>query len=96
MRAADLIMDFTARVGEEWNAAYSMYGRMTVGDLITQLQAFDPATLVLVNGYEGGYQPPDVYTTRVADKDRGSYCGPWSDSEDGEPAVIVSRGLGER
>lgn len=89
---------------------YRQAVRLTVGDLITQLQQHDPNTLVLVNGYEGGYQAPEVYATHVQLDWSGNCEGPWHDHEDGqprkdpthvprqlpsEPAVIVSRGQHE-
>lgn len=79
---------------------YSPLARVTVGDLIQDLQQYDPEALVLVNGYEGGFQAPEVHERTVA-KDRWrSHCGPWDDVDDGdtdvEDAVIVSRGIDER
>jgi hypothetical protein len=79
---------------------YSPHNRMTIRSLIVQLSAFDPDTLVLVNGYEGGYQTPQVCSRRVAIARTTAYQGPWDDARDGdkdvEDAVIVSRGEYER
>ena len=35
---------------------------MTVGELIAALQSYDPALVVVVDGYEGGYDDPTLST----------------------------------
>jgi hypothetical protein len=73
---------------------------MTVGELIAELQQHDPNSLVLVNGYEGGFQAPEIHRRLVSSDRWYSHCGPWSDVDDGDTdvdvAVIVSRGIDER
>jgi hypothetical protein len=91
---------------------YSPPARLTVGELVEELSELDPTMLVLVNGYEGGYQAPSVLKRRVVDLDHGAkwrgYCGPWEDVDrqtpartaelepGAETAVIISRGDDER
>lgn len=38
---------------------------MTVKELIEKLGEYDPDTVVVVNGYEEGYDNPDVFTTDI-------------------------------
>ncbi len=89
---------------------YNPAGRMTVGELIAELQRFDPGMLVLVNGYEGGFQCPEVFVPEEIVLDwSGSHEGPYHEPRGPsfgakatdpklprEPAVIVSRGVDER
>jgi hypothetical protein len=70
---------------------YSALYRMNVRELITALESLNPDMLVLVDGYEGGYQAPEVQRHSVAQDRWPNYCGPWSDAEHGEEAVIISR-----
>lgn len=82
--------------------AYKQDARLTVGDLIAQLQQHDPNTLVLVNGYEGGFQAPEIFEATVELDWGGCYEGPWRNHDPREPAgaaeqaIIVSRGRDER
>lgn len=81
---------------------YSPTARITVGELIDSLSTFDRDALVLVNGYEGGFQAPEVHERVVCKTRWASYRGPWDDVDDGDletdidDAVIISRGLDER
>lgn len=78
---------------------YDPQAHITVGQLIERLQQENPGDLVLVNGYEGGYQAPEVRRASVTRRWK-AFCGPWDDCcPDDElciGAVVVSRGEGER
>ena len=64
----------------------------TVRSMIENLQQFDPETLVVVDGYEDGYDVPHVYAVNVSKRDdeRPYYSGAYGDGK--FPAVVVSRG----
>ena len=51
---------------------------MTVGELISELQNFDPSHPVVVDGYEGGYSDATfLYTIKlVANVNQEDYYGP--------------------
>ena len=63
----------------------------TVRSLIEDLQKYDPDTLVVVDGYENGYEDPKVYAVNISKRDdeRPYYSGVYGDGE--FPAVILSR-----
>jgi hypothetical protein len=68
--------------------------RVTVGELRDWLAGFEPEALLLVDGYEGGYDRPRVHLANVRELDEDEemeYSGIWEDSEGGEVAIIVSR-----
>ena len=61
---------------------------MKVKELIVELQKLDPETLVLVDGYEGGYATPSV-TDQIkvcGPFNRAWYYGEYDDCEDTESA----------
>lgn len=64
---------------------------MTVGELVDVLLSFDPATNVVVRGYEGGYTRPVVHAGSLVVDWAGNYEGPWHVAEDGVRSVIVDR-----
>ncbi len=70
---------------------------MTVAELIQKLQKFPPDMRVLTDGYEGGYDDPQIYET-AAVKEYSPYCGNYQvywrySEEERKPfqAVIIAR-----
>lgn len=64
---------------------------LTVGELVAELEELDPTALVLVDGYEGGFEAPATRIVRVTFDGGSSYCGPWSRDGKGRGAVVVGR-----
>lgn len=74
---------------------------MTVQELIEKLQSHPPEMLVVVDGYEGGFEDPVLKTKTVSFKKEYPYGGSHSEAseafpEDDEgflvaPALVVSR-----
>ena len=72
---------------------------MTVGELIAALQAYDPALVVVVDGYEGGYDDPELGEETI--KLNVSPPPPWyegrhegiygTDKSDGTPVLVIGR-----
>ena len=73
---------------------------MTVGELREALAQYPAESLVVVDGYESGYDDPKIHTTRLCDEQgdgekaewwRGRYDDPWSDEDNKIDAVVVGR-----
>ncbi len=67
---------------------------MTVNELIVKLQQADPQSIVLVDGYEGGYEELEKisFVSVTYNKDQKWYYGPYDDTEyGGKTAVLLPR-----
>jgi hypothetical protein len=66
---------------------------VTVAELIAELEAYPPGTRVLVDGYESGYDEPELRDRLVRHFPRNAWWnGDWTrDNNHGEYAVIVGR-----
>jgi hypothetical protein len=65
---------------------------LTVAELIGALKAFPPETRVMVDGYEGGYDNPEIpkLITVAADVFDSDVYGSFEDGRD-FPAVLIAR-----
>ena len=71
--------------------------RVTVGELRDWLAGFEPDTLILVDGYEDGYDRPHIHLAKVRPmppERQRNWNGMWDHaypSDEGETAIVVSR-----
>lgn len=73
----------------------TIFIRMTVSEIINHLQQFPPNMLVVVSGYEGGYDDPGmihIVKLQLLDYD-SDYHGKYMDHNEGESikAVVIPR-----
>lgn len=64
------------------------YKKMNVGELIDVLKKFDPSDLVLVSGYESGYESGISVSVKGVMEYKAAYCG---DYDDYDPMDNVAR-----
>ena len=72
------------------------YKKMNVGELIDALKAFDPSDLVLVSGYEGGYESGVAVSKKTVMERKFAYHGDYDDYDHIEGAARVDAVVIER
>jgi len=69
-----------------------MESTMTVKELIDVLQKLDPEMIVLVDGYEGGYDTPQAAERIpvIGPRETQWYYGDYTDCEHDDPSQITA------